>query len=85
MTEVYLMSRPREITSLEYRSRFTQDERSAIYTAAKSDVVVQAILDDLSAVQEGMINLDDARTRQALEYFVSVSILTEDRMQDILK
>lgn len=70
---------------MEYRSRFSNEERGAIYTAAKSDVTVQAILDDLAAVQSGMVNLDDPRIREALQYFVSVSIITEDRMQDILK
>lgn len=84
MSEIYLMTRPREITTLEYRSRFSMEEKSAIYTKAKTDVVVQSILDDLSATQGGVVNLDDSRIRQALDYFVSVGLIAQERIDEIL-
>jgi len=49
------------ITILAFRSRFTDAEKIAIYTAARAEVAVQVWLDDLSAAQGQMVDLDDPR------------------------
>lgn len=64
----------RRLSTLAFRDRFTQAEKVAIYTAAKSSIEVQIWLDDLAAAtpeSDGTaVDLDDPRTIadvQALE------------------
>lgn len=52
---------PRTITVLAFRDRFTDAEKIAIYTASASNVGIKVWLDDLSAAQGQMVDLDDPR------------------------
>lgn len=52
---------PKPISILAFRSRFTDAEKLAIYTAAESHLPVRIWLDDLSAAQNQTIDLIDER------------------------
>ncbi len=49
------------VTLLAFRSEFTDAEKIAIYTAARTEIAVQVWLDDLAAVQGQMVNKSDQR------------------------
>lgn len=49
------------VTLLAFRSEFTDAEKIAIYTAARTEIAVQVWLDDLAAVQGQMVNKSDPR------------------------
>jgi hypothetical protein len=72
----------RVITALAFRSRFTQAEKQAIYTAAKTAVDVQIWLADLAAVME--VNLDDALTAAGVREMESVGFIGVGRAAEIL-
>lgn len=72
----------RSITVLAFRSRFTQAEKQAIYTAAKSSVDVQIWLDDLAVATE--VILDDARTLAGLQAMESAGFIGAGRAAEIL-
>lgn len=54
-------AQPRLLSVLAFRSRFTDAEKIAIYTAAETSVPVRVWLDDLAAAQDQTIDLTDAR------------------------
>lgn len=70
------------ITVLAFRSRFTQAEKQAIYTAAKTSVDVQIWLDDLAVATE--VILDDARTMAGVQAMESVGLISAGRSAEIL-
>lgn len=53
--------KPRPLSILAFRSRFTDAEKIAIYTAAETNLPVRIWLDDLSAAQAQTIDLIDPR------------------------
>jgi hypothetical protein len=60
MEGIVFVPQPRKLlTVLAFRSRFTDAEKIAIYTAAQTEVAVRVWLDDLSVAQE--VALDDPR------------------------
>lgn len=73
---------PRTLTKLEYLRRFTQEERVAIRTAAKSNAQLEDYLALLELAE--FINLDDPDTFGALNLLESVGLLTLGRAQEII-
>lgn len=55
------------ITKLAFMNRFTMEELAAIYTAAKTEVMVEVFLDKLKLAEE--VNLTDAQTISGLHSF----------------
>lgn len=60
MDGIVFVPQPRKpLTVLAFRSRFTDAEKIAIYTAAQTQVAVQVWMADLAAAQD--VALDDPR------------------------
>jgi hypothetical protein len=70
----------------EFREKFTTDEKTALYTAANTDIQIKIWLDDLAALQTsgGLISLDDPRTILGVNYLESSGILATGRAAEIL-
>lgn len=71
------------LTRYEFRQLFTFDEQIAITTAAKTDIVVEVFMKSMEVAE--IINLDYPETAQGLAYLVSLGLITEKKMNDILK
>lgn len=71
------------ITKLAFMNRFTMEELAAIYTAAKTNVMVEVFLDKLKLAEE--VNLADEQTIAGLYALAAGELLTEDRVKEILK
>jgi hypothetical protein len=69
-------------SSLEFLDRFTDAELEAIEQGRTSDSVVAAIYRQAMAAQE--VVSDDPRTVGALQYLVSIGVLTQSRAAAIL-
>lgn len=76
-------SAARKLSKVAFRARFTPAEQVAIYTAAKTDVVVQIMLDDVAAVRDS-VDLDYPQLGDGLQYLVSLGILTPERKEQML-
>ncbi len=74
---------PRVITKLAFMNRFTMEELAAIYTAAKTEVMVEVFLDKLKIAEE--VNLDDPQTIVGLQALAASGLLTEARVQEVLR
>ena len=74
------------ITALEFRDRFTADEKTAIYTAASASTnagrQLRIWLDDASAAKE--VHLDHPRIVAGIDYLVGAGILATGRKTEIL-
>ena len=73
----------RVITKLAFMNRFTMEELAAIYTAAKTEVMVEVFLDKLKIAEE--VNLADAQTIGGLQALAASGLLTEARVQEVLQ
>lgn len=71
------------ITKLALINRFTMDELAAIYTAAKTEVMVEVFLEKLKLAEE--VNLADAQTIGGLQALAASGLLTEARVQEVLQ
>ena len=71
------------LTKLAFMNRFTMEELAAIYTAAKTAVLVEVFLDKLKLAEE--VNLSDAQTISGLQALAVSGLLTEARVQEILQ
>ena len=71
------------ITKLAFMNRFTMEELAAIYTAAKTEVMVEVFLDKLKIAEE--VNLADAQTIGGLQALAVSGLLTEARVQEVLQ
>lgn len=69
-------------TAYEFLTRFTQQERSALRTAAQTDDLVADFSQLLTAAQE--VISDDPVTVQAMDYLVYAGYITNDRKNQIL-
>jgi hypothetical protein len=69
-------------TPLQFMEEFTTEERIALRTFAKSDVLAEDWLDLLKAANE--VRMDDPRTRAGLDYMVSKGVLSQARIEEIL-
>jgi len=70
------------LTRYEFWSLFTFQEMVAITTAAKTDVAIEVFMESMRVAEE--INLDYPETIQGLTYLVSVELITQQKMDDIL-
>ena len=71
------------ITKLAFMNRFTMEELAAIYTAAKTEVMVEVFLDKLKIAEE--VNLAEAQTIGGLQALAASGLLTEARVQEVLQ
>lgn len=74
---------PRVLTKLQFLNRFTNEELAAVYTAAKTNVLIEVFMDKLKLAQE--INLDDPQTVGGLQSLAAAGLLSEARAQEVLK
>ncbi|MDD3675221.1 hypothetical protein [Thauera propionica] len=75
-------SAPRVLTKLQFLNRFTNEELAAVYTAAKTNVLIEVFLDKLKLAQE--VNLDDPQTVDGLQALAAAGLLSEARVQEVL-
>lgn len=75
-------SSPRVLTKLQFLNRFTNEELAAVYTAAKTNVLIEVFMDKLKLAQE--INLDDPQTVGGLQALAAAGLLSEARVQEVL-
>ena len=74
----------RNITLLSFRNRFTNDEKVAIYILAQTNIQVRIWLDDLNAVSNNIVNLDDPNLISALQTLELLNIIAPGRSTEIL-
>jgi hypothetical protein len=70
------------LSRYEFRSLFTFQEIQAITTAAKTDVAIEVFMESMRVAEE--INLDYPETSQGLAYLVSLGLITQEKMDNIL-
>ena len=75
-------SSSRVLTKLQFLNRFTNEELAAVYTAAKTNVLIEVFMDKLKLAQD--INLDDPQTVGGLQTLVAAGLLSEARVQEVL-
>jgi hypothetical protein len=71
------------ITRLAFMNRFTMQELAAIYTAAKTEVMVEVFLEKLKLAEE--VNLTDAQTIGGVQALAASGLLSEARVQEVLQ
>jgi hypothetical protein len=71
------------ITKLAFMNRFTMEELAAVYTAAKTQVIVEVFLDKLKIAEE--VNLADTQTISGLQALAASGLLTETRVMEVLQ
>lgn len=70
------------VTRLAFRNRFTPAEKTALYTAAKTNVDIQIYLDDLAAAT--FIDLQRPDTRASVQALETAGLLAAGRAAAIL-
>ena len=80
-------SGPRKLTKLEYMNRFTDVELVGIYTAAKTEVLIEIWLEKFKATTPNAdgtaIDLDDPRTISGLQALEAAGLLAAGRAEEI--
>ena len=81
----YDAARPKRkiLTKYEFRSLFSQEEKAAIKTASKTDVMIEVFNEDTLSADE--INLDFPDVFRGLTYLVAKKLIPQQKMDDILK
>jgi hypothetical protein len=72
----------RILSRLEFRNRFTMEEKVSIYTAAATNVSIAVWLDDLASAEN--VDLDSPLTQQGVQALVTLGLITEARRDQIL-
>ena len=72
----------RILSKLDYMNRFTDAELAGIYTAAKSVVAVEILLEKFKMASD--INLDDPSTVVGLQTMSKVGLIASGRVDEIL-
>lgn len=72
----------RIITRLEFRNRFTMQEKIDIYLATNTNVAIKIWLDDLTSAEH--INLDDSMIIDSVNQLYTLGLITELRKDEIL-
>lgn len=73
------------LSVLEFRGRFTQDEKRAIYAAAESVIDIRIWLDDLMAVTEADgVDTADERTVAGVQGLEAAGLIGKGRALEIL-
>lgn len=71
------------LTKLAFMNRFTLEELAAIYTAAKTEVMVEVFLDKLKLAEH--VDVTDPQTIAGLQALAASGLLTEARVQEVLQ
>lgn len=71
------------LTKLAFMNRFTLDELAAIYTAAKTEVMVEVFLDKFKLAEH--VDVTDAHTVAGLQTLAANGLLTAARVQELLQ
>ena len=71
------------ITRLAFMNRFTMEELLAVYTAAKTEVMVEVFLDKLKLAEH--VDVTDPQTIAGLQALAASGLLTEARVQEVLQ
>ena len=72
-----------DISKEEFRNRFTKEEKLALYAQAKVDIETQVFLDDLNS--SSSINVQNEEIIDSINHLVSVSVIEQSRVEEILK
>lgn len=72
------------MTPIEFRLLFVSAERIAIKTAAKTDPIVEDFWSIINDPELAQVNVADAQIIEALDYLVTIAILTPAREATIL-
>ena len=72
----------RVISRYAFRSRFTTEEKQAIYTAAESNITIKIWLDDLASAEN--VDLDLPETVSNVTSLESAGLIAEGRAEAIL-
>jgi uncharacterized protein (DUF2225 family) len=81
-TQPEIVTKVTKISKLQFRNKFTDQEKVAIYTTANTNVAVKIWLDDLAAAE--YIDLEDPATIAAVNALATVGVITSNRVQEIL-
>jgi hypothetical protein len=71
------------ISVLDFRNRFTQAEKIAIYTAAKQVVAIQVWIDDLASAKD--VNVTHTQTIEGINALEAAGLIGVGRAAEILK
>ena len=71
------------LTKLAFMNRFTMDELVAVYTAAKTEVLVEVFLDKLKLAEH--VDVTDPQTIAGLQALAASGLLAETRVQEVLQ
>jgi len=71
------------LTKLAFMNRFTMKELVAVYTAAKTEVIVEVFLDKLKLAEH--VDVTDPQTIAGLQALAASGLLTETRVQEVLQ
>lgn len=71
------------ITKLAFMNRFTMEELAAIYTAARTEVMVEVFLDKLKLAEH--VDVSDPNTIAGLHALAAGGLLSEARVQAVLQ
>ncbi|MDR4125580.1 hypothetical protein [Yanghanlia caeni] len=71
------------LTKLAFMNRFTMEELAAIYTAAKTEVMVEVFMDKLKLAE--YVDVTDPQTVAGLQSLAAAGLLSEARVQEILR
>lgn len=71
------------LTKLAFMNRFTMEELAAIYTAAKTEVLVEVFLDKLKLAEH--VDVTDPHTIGGLQALAASGLLSEARVQAVLQ
>lgn len=83
MEGIIFVPQPRKpLTVLSFRSRFTDAEKIAIYTAAQTEVAIRVWLDDLAAAQD--VDLSDIRIVSGVNAMEFGGLIGSGRAAEIL-
>lgn len=81
-------TKPRRVSKLAFRSRFTAGEKVALYEAAERHVLIRIWLDDLAAAHaeaDGTaVDLEDPRIVEGVYGLVAAGLITEQRAAEVL-
>ncbi len=73
---------PPPMSRLEFMNRFTMTEMAAVYTAAKANVMVEIMLDQLKMAE--FVNTADPRTAAGIHMLEQAGLIASGRANEIL-
>lgn len=73
---------PKLLSKLDFMNRFTMPEMAAVYTAAKQNVLVEILLDQLKMAE--FINTTDPRVMMGINMLEQAGLIDAGRASEIL-